>query len=165
MIKRHSIEKVLDTAQVEEVVGEYVDLKRRGVNLIGLCPFHNEKTPSFTVSPTKNIYKCFGCGKGGNPVNFLMEHEGFNFPEAIRFLAQRYGIELDETERTPEAIEKDQERDSLYIINEYAKDFFQDQLMNSDEGRKIGYSYFKQRGYLQNTIEEFQLGYCPKSGS
>lgn len=165
MIKRHSIEKVLDTAQVDEVVGEYVDLKRRGVNLIGLCPFHNEKTPSFTVSPTKNIYKCFGCGKGGNPVNFLMEHEGFNFPEAIRFLAQRYGIELDETERTPEAIEKDQERDSLYIINEYAKDFFQDQLMNSDEGRKIGYSYFKQRGYLQSTIEEFQLGYCPKSGS
>ncbi len=165
MIKRHSIEKVLDTAQVEEVVGDYVDLKRRGVNLIGLCPFHNEKTPSFTVSPTKNIYKCFGCGKGGNPVNFLMEHEGFNFPEAIRFLAQRYGIELEETERTPEVIEKEQERDSLYIINEYAKDFFHDQLLNSDEGRKIGYSYFKQRGYLQNTIEEFQLGYCPKSGS
>lgn len=164
MIKRHSIERVLDTAKIEDIVGGYVDLKRRGVNLLGLCPFHNEKTPSFTVSPAKNIYKCFGCGKGGNAVQFLMEHENFSFPEAIRFLAERYGVELEETERTPENLEKEKERDSLYIINDYAKDFFHDQLLNSNEGRQIGASYFKHRGYIQSTIEEFQLGYCPKSG-
>ncbi len=160
MISNKSIQEVIDTAKIEEVVGDFVSLRRRGANMIGLCPFHNEKTPSFSVSPTKNIYKCFGCGRGGNAVQFVMEHENFTFPEAIRYLAQRYNIELEETETSQEAIQEKQLADSFYIINEYAKTFYQDQLFGTDRGRSVGLSYFKQRGFSENTIEKFGLGYA-----
>jgi len=126
LISKRSIERVFETAKVEEVVGNFVGLKRRGVNFIGLCPFHNEKTPSFTVSPAKNIYKCFGCGKGGNSVNFVMEHEGYSYIEAIKFIAQMYNIELEEIEMSGEQKEVQQKRDSLFIVNEWAKKRFSD---------------------------------------
>ncbi len=162
MISQRSIQEVLDTAKVEDVVGDFVNLKRRGANLLGLCPFHNEKTPSFTVSPTKNIYKCFGCGKGGNAVQFLMEHESFTFPEAIRHLAERYGIELEETQTSDEAREEKQLADSLYIINDYARAFYEDQLFNTDRGKSVGLSYFKKRGFNEATIRKFGLGFAPE---
>ncbi|MDX1940616.1 MAG: DNA primase [Saprospiraceae bacterium] len=160
MISQKSVQEVLDTAKVEDIIGDYVQLRRRGANLIGLCPFHNEKTPSFSVSPTKNIYKCFGCGRGGNAVQFLMEQENITFPEAIRNLAQRYNIELEETETSQEAIQERQYADSLYIINEYAQSFYQDQLLNTDRGKSVGLSYFKQRGFREETIKKFGLGYA-----
>lgn len=160
MILQKSIQEVLDTVKVEDIVGDYVQLKRRGANMLGLCPFHNEKTPSFTVSPSKNIYKCFGCGRGGNAVQFLMEHENFTFPEAIRHLAQRYSIELEETETSQEAIQERQYADSLFIVNEYAQEFYQDQLFNTDRGKSVGLSYFKQRGFSEATIKKFGLGYA-----
>ncbi len=160
MITQKSIQEVLDTVKVEDVVGDFVSLKRRGANLIGLCPFHNEKTPSFSVSPSKNIYKCFGCGRAGNAVQFLMEYENYTFPEAIRHLAQRYGIELEETETSQEALQEKQYADSLYIINEYAKEFYQDQLFNTDRGKSVGLSYFRQRGFREDTIKKFGLGYA-----
>tara|TARA_Y100000385_G_C13102122_1_gene645225 strand:- start:243 stop:2174 length:1932 start_codon:yes stop_codon:yes gene_type:complete len=161
MISQNSISQVIEAAHVEDVVNEFVSLKKRGVNLLGLCPFHNEKTPSFTVSPTKNLYKCFGCGKGGNAVSFVMEHENYSFPEAIRYLAKRYGIELEETTQTNEEKEKIQQKESLFIINEFAKKFFNNSLINSDEGKSVGLSYFSNRGIMSSTIEEFQLGYSP----
>jgi len=148
--------------KIEDVVGEFVTLRRRGVNLIGLCPFHNEKTPSFNVSPTKNIYKCFGCGKVGNAVQFLMEQAQLTFPEAIRHLAQKYNIELEETVTSQEAIREKQLADSLYIITEYAKNFYQDQLLNTDRGKSVGLSYFKNRGFRRETVEKFGLGYAPE---
>lgn len=160
MISQKSIQDVLDTVKIEDVVGEFVSLRRRGVNLIGLCPFHNEKTPSFNVSPTKNIYKCFGCGKGGNAVQFIMEHEQLTFPEAIRQLAQKYNIELEETVTSQEAIREKQFVESLTIINEYAKNFYQEQLLHTDRGKSVGYGYFKQRGFKNETIEKFGLGYA-----
>ena len=161
MIKQKSIEEVIETAKVEDVVQDYVNLRRRGVNLIGLCPFHNEKTPSFTVSPAKGIYKCFGCGKGGDAVTFVMEQENVAFPEAIRHLAKKYGIKLEETELTDEARAEQQYRDSLYLINQYARDFYQDQLFNTDIGKSVGLSYFKQRGFREETIKKFGLGFSP----
>ena len=162
MISPNSIAQVLDAAHVEDVINDFVTLKKRGANLLGLCPFHNEKTPSFTVSPTKNLYKCFGCGKGGNAVSFIMEHENYSFPEAIRYLAQKYGIELEETVQSDEQKEKTQARESLFIINEYAKKFFQNQLLNTDEGKSVGLSYFSKRGISIQTIKEFNLGYSPQ---
>ncbi len=162
MISQRSVQEVLDTAKVEDIVGDFVNLKRRGANLIGLCPFHNEKTPSFTVSPSKNIYKCFGCGKGGNAVQFLMEHEQFTFPEAIRHLAERYGIELEETQTSEQAREEKQLADSLYIVNDYAKAFYQEQLFLTDRGKSVGLSYFKKRGFNEATIKKFGLGYAPE---
>ena len=161
MISQNSVASVLDAAHVEDVVNDFVSLKKRGANLLGLCPFHNEKTPSFTVSPTKNLYKCFGCGKGGNAVSFIMEHENYSFPEAIRYLAKKYGIEIEETEQTSEEKEKLQQKESLFIINEFAKEFFHDQLLNTDEGKSVGLSYFTNRGLQLNTIKEFNLGYSP----
>ena len=161
MISQKSIQEVLETAKVEDVVGDFVNLKRRGVNMIGLCPFHNEKTPSFTVSPSKNIYKCFGCGQGGNSVQFLMEHESLTFPESIRWLAKKYGLQLEETESSREAIEERQHLDSLYLINQYARDFFLDQMLNTDTGKSVGLSYFKERGFLEDTIKKFGLGFAP----
>jgi DNA primase len=161
MIKPNSVEEILNTAKIEEVVGEFVQLKRRGVNLIGRCPFHNEKTPSFTVSPSKNIYKCFGCGKGGNSTQFLMEHEQMSFPEALRYLANKYNIEIEETIISQESIEERQLLDSLYIINEYAKNFYHDQLMHTDIGKSVGLRYFKDRGFRTETIEKFGLGFAP----
>jgi DNA primase len=160
LIAPKSIQAVLDTVKVEDIVGEFVALRRRGVNLIGLCPFHNEKTPSFNVSPTRNIYKCFGCGKGGDAVTFLMEHEQYTFPEAIRYIAQRYSIELEETVTSQEAIAEKQRADSLYIVNEYALQFYQEQLFETDRGKSIGLSYFKQRGFSEATVRKFGLGYA-----
>ena len=161
MIKPKSVEEVIETAKVEEVIQDYVNLKRRGVNMIGLCPFHAEKTPSFTVSPSKGFYKCFGCGKGGDSVSFLMELEQMDFPEAIRHLAKKYGIQLEETEVSQEVREEQQYQESLYLVNEYAKQYYQDQLFNTDVGKSVGLSYFKERGFREEVIKKFGLGFAP----
>jgi len=160
LIKPDTIQSILETAQVEEVVGDFVSLKKRGVNYIGLCPFHNEKTPSFVVSPAKGIYKCFGCGKAGNSVNFVMEHEHYSYPEALRFLAKKYNIEIEEEKLTPEMQEQLDERESLFTVNTFINGYFQENLFNSEEGKAIGLSYFKERGFLEVTIQKFQLGYA-----
>ena len=160
MITQKTVQEVMNIARVEDVIGDFINLKRRGVNMIGNCPFHDEKTPSFTVSPSKNIYKCFGCGKGGDSVRFIMDHEHLSFPEAVRFLAARYRIEIEETENTAQEIEQKQVTDSLYIVNDFARDYFTDVLFNRSEGRNIGLSYFKERGYRESTIKKFQLGYA-----
>ena len=164
MISQNSIEQVLAIAQVDDVINEFVSLKQRGVNKIGLCPFHNEKTPSFTVSPVKNIYKCFGCGKGGNSVQFIMEHESMSFPEAIRYLAKRYQIELEETHTEEIDPAEKHKKDSFYLINDFAKSYFQKNLMETQEGKSIGLSYFKERGYREATMKKFGLGYALKKG-
>jgi len=164
MIKKQTIELVQDAADIEGVVGEFVNLKKRGANRIGLCPFHDEKTPSFIVSPAKGIYKCFGCGKGGDSIGFIMEHESMSYPEAIRFLAGKFNIEIDEVVSEEDKTAQ-QERDSLYIINTYAKDHFQTNLLESDEGQNIGLSYFHERGYREEMIKKFDLGYSMDSFS
>lgn len=161
MISQRTIQEIFETAKIEDVVGEFVNLKRRGVNLIGLCPFHGEKTPSFTVSPQKNIYKCFGCGEAGNAVNFLMEHEQQSYPEALRYLAKKYGIEIEETQTSKENLEEKQRLESLYIINEFAREYFENQLHSTDIGKSVGLSYFKSRGFREDTIKKFGLGYAP----
>jgi len=143
-----------------EIIGGFVRLKKRGVNYIGQCPFHNEKTPSFTVSPTKEIYKCFGCGKSGNTISFLMEHEKYSYVEALRWLANKYNVEVEETEVSPEAKAHQLTADSLYIVNSFAQKYFSDILFNHDEGRDIGLSYLKERGFREEVIQKFQLGYC-----
>jgi len=145
------------------VIGDFVTLKKRGVNLIGLCPFHNEKTPSFTVSAPKGIYKCFGCGKAGNSVNFLMEHEHFSYPEALRYLAKKYFIEIEEERETPEQQLALSEKESLINVTAFAQQYFSKTLMKTDEGKAIGLSYFKERGFDEKTIEKFQLGYSPEA--
>lgn len=160
MITQKTVQEVMNTARVEDVIGDFINLKRRGVNLIGNCPFHDEKTPSFTVSPSKNIYKCFGCGKGGDSVRFIMDHEKLSFPESIRFLANKYRIEIEETENTALEAENKQITDSLYIVNDFARDYFTDVLFNRAEGRNIGLSYFKERGFREATIKKFELGYA-----
>lgn len=160
MITQKTIAEVFEAAKIEEVVGDFVNLRRRGVNMIGLCPFHNEKTPSFTVSPNKGIYKCFGCGKGGNSVNFVMEHEQFAYPDAIRYLAKKYGVKIEEKELTPEQDLERQRRDSLFIINDFAVNYYQNNLLNSDIGKSVGLAYFKQRGFREDTIKKFQLGFA-----
>ena len=162
MISKKSIQQVIETARVEEVIQDYVNLKRRGVNMIGLCPFHNEKTPSFTVSPSKNIYKCFGCGKGGNPIQFIMDHENLSFPESVRHLAAKYNIKLDERLPTPEEKIAEQEQESIYILNKFAMEYFQDALFNTDMGKSVGLSYFKERSFREETIKSFGLGYAPE---
>lgn len=159
MIKQEDIQTIIENARIEEVVGDYVSLKKRGINLLGLCPFHNEKTPSFTVSPVKGIYKCFGCGKAGNAVNFIMEHEHFSYPEALRHLAKKYNIELDEELPSPEQIAAFDEKESLFNITAFAHKHFVDSLFNTDEGRAIGLSYFKEREFTDATIKKFELGY------
>ncbi len=161
MIPEKTVQEILETAKVEEVIQDYVTLKRRGVNLVGLCPFHNEKTPSFTVSPAKNIYKCFGCGESGTPVNFIMEHEQMTFPEALRYLAKKYRIEIEEIEASPEALREKQYVESLFIVNEFAKDLYKDQLFNTDRGKSVALSYFKNRGFSEDIIRKFDLGYAP----
>jgi DNA primase len=161
MITRPSIQKVLDAARVEEVIGDYVSLKKRGANLLGLCPFHNEKTGSFTVSPAKGLYKCFGCGKAGGAVQFIMDHNNVGFADAVRTLARKYHIELVETEQTEEVVAERQRVESLYIINEFAKKFYEDQLWQTEQGRSIGQAYFKERGFTEETIRKFSLGYAP----
>ena len=162
MIPKETIDTIYDSVRIEDVVGDFITLKKRGVNLLGNCPFHDEKTPSFTVSPVKGIFKCFGCGKGGNSINFVMEHEQYSYPEALRYLAKKYNIELIEEEQTPEQIEKANARESLFVVNSYARDYFKDSLNNSNEGKAIGLSYFKERGVSSEMIEKFQLGYNPE---
>ena len=159
MIPHHTVEQILDTAHIEDVVQEFVSLKKRGVNYIGLCPFHNEKTPSFTVSPSKGIFKCFGCGKGGNAVNFIMEHESLSYPEALRYLARKYHIEIEEKELTAEDIERQNERESMLVLSSYAARVFEDNLFNTEEGKTIGLSYFRERGFRHDTLKKFNVGY------
>jgi DNA primase len=161
LIPKQTIDEIFDAAIIEEVVGEFVPLKKRGANLLGNCPFHNEKSPSFTVSPAKGIYKCFGCGKAGNSVNFIMEHEHYSYPEALRYLAGKFNIEIEEEEQTDEQKAATDERESLYIVSNYAAKYFNKQLLESDEGKAIGLSYFLERGYREDIIETFQLGYNP----
>lgn len=159
MIKKEDIDKIFDAVRIEEVVADYVSLKKRGVNLIGCCPFHNEKTPSFYVSPVKGIYKCFGCGKGGHAVNFIMEHDKLSYPDALRYLARKYNIEIVEKELTPEETQHQNERESLYIVSSFAQKHFSENLYNTDEGRSVGLGYFKERGLREDIIQKFQLGY------
>ncbi len=159
MIDHATVEKIIDTAEITDVVQDFVNLKKRGVNYLGLCPFHNEKTPSFTVSPSKGIYKCFGCGKGGNVVNFIMEHEHLSYPEALKYLAKKYHIEVEEKERTAEEIKQHNERESLLVITEYANKYFKNNLFQHDDGKAIGLSYFRERGLNETTIKKFELGY------
>ena len=161
MISKETIEKVFDQARVEEVIGDFVQLKRSGSNMKGLSPFVNEKSPSFTVSPVKQIWKDFSSGKGGNSVTFLMEHEHFTYPEAIKYLANKYGIEVEETIVSNEDIEQANEKESMYLVSEFARDYFHKTMLNTDEGQAIGLSYFKERGFTKETIEKFQLGYSP----
>ncbi len=164
MISQKSVQEILETAKVEEVVEDFVNLKRRGANLLGLCPFHNEKTPSFTVSPSKNLYKCFGCGQAGNAVGFVMEHESMSFPEALRYLAKRYNIELEETQTSQEHREERKHIDSLFIVNDYAKAYYEEQLFETDTGKSVGLQYFKERGFREETIRKFGLGFAPSKG-
>ena len=161
MISKTTIDKVFEQSLVEEVVGEFVQLKKSGSNYKGLSPFSNEKTPSFVVSPVKQIWKDFSSGKGGNAVAFLMEHEHFTYPEAIKYLARKYNIEIEETQVSSLDKEKASEKESLFIVSEYAKDFFSDTLFNSSEGKSIGFSYFKERGFSDETIKKYDLGYLP----
>jgi len=159
MILPKTVEAIFDAAKIEEVVGDFVQLKRRGVNMLGLCPFHNEKTPSFTVSPAKGIYKCFGCGEGGNAVNFIMEHEQISYPEALRYLARKYDIQIEEKETTEEYKAQQRLADSLYIINKFAQKYYENQLFGTDYGRSVGLSYFKERGFREEIIQRFGLGF------
>lgn len=159
MIPKLTIDKIIDTARVEDVIGDFITLKKRGANLLGLCPFHGEKSPSFTVSPAKGIYKCFGCGKSGTAVNFIMDHESLSYPEALKYLANKYGIEVVEKEITVEEKLIQNEKESLYIVMQYAQKYFHDLLLNDDMGRSIGLGYFIERGFRQDIIEKFQLGY------
>lgn len=161
MIAPKQVQEILDAVRIEEVVGEFVALRRRGVNFIGHCPFHTEKTPSFNVNPTRNIFKCFGCGKGGSAVTFLMEHENFTYPESLRWLARKYNIEIEEVERTPEQLAEQQMADSLYIVNDFALEHFQGQLFDTDEGQSVALAYFRKRGLREDTIRKFGLGYTP----
>ncbi len=160
MIDHSTIERIFDAAQITEVVSEFVSLKRRGVNLLGLCPFHNEKTPSFTVSPAKGIFKCFGCGKGGNAVNFIMEHEHLSYPEALRWLAKKYHIEIEEREVTPEELAKQNERESILVVTQYAARQFTENLFHGHEGMAVGLSYFRERGFADAVLRKFEVGYC-----
>jgi len=159
VIDHSTIEKIFDAAQITDVVQEFVSLKKRGVNLLGLCPFHNEKTPSFTVSPAKGIFKCFGCGKGGNAVNFIMEHEHLSYPEALRWLAKKYHIEIEEKEVTAEEIQKQNERESMLVVTQYAARLFSENLFHGHEGMALGLSYFRERGFGDAVLRKFEVGY------
>jgi DNA primase len=161
LIPKDTVDKIIETSRIEEVVGDFVSLKRRGTSMIGLCPFHNEKTPSFHVSVGKGIFKCFGCAKGGDSVRFIMEHEKATYPEALRYLANKYSIEIAEVENTPEEQAVNDKRESLYIVSAWAAKFFQQQMLETDEGKSIGLSYFKERGFRDDIIKKFELGYSP----
>ncbi len=161
MITPHTIQQITSRIDIIDVVGEFVKLKKRGTNYLGLCPFHNEKSPSFTVSPAKEIYKCFGCGKSGNTITFLMEHEKYNYVESLKWLAARYNIEVEETETSPEQKQIIQTADSLYIINGFAQKFFSDQLLHTEEGKSIALSYLQERGFREDIIQKFGIGYNP----
>ena len=161
MIDHATIERILDAADISDVVSEFVTLRKRGVNQLGLCPFHNEKTPSFTVSPAKGIFKCFGCGKGGNAVNFIMEHENLNYPEALKWLARKYSIEVKEEEETEEQKQLKDERESLMIVSGFAQKYFTRYLWEENEGRTVGLSYFRERGFRDDILKKFEVGYSP----
>lgn len=163
MISQNTIQQILSRIDIIDIVGSYVKLKKRGANYLGLCPFHNERTPSFTVSPAKEIYKCFGCGKSGNAIGFLMDLEKYSYVEALKWLANKYNVEIEETEISPEQKLQQQAADSLYIINNFAQHFFSDFLLNSEEGQDIGLSYLKERGFNNDTIKKFQLGFNPEA--
>lgn len=160
MIDQPTIDRILDAAQIVDVVSDFVTLRKRGVNYVGLCPFHDDKTPSFYVSPSKGLCKCFACGKGGNAVHFIMEHEQMSYPEALKYLARKYGIEVKERELSSEEKQIQGERESLFIVNSFARDYFQHILKNHVDGRSIGMAYFRNRGFRDDIIEKFQLGYC-----
>lgn len=164
VIPPHAIQNVKEAARIEEVVGEFVDLKRKGARFLALCPFHNEKTPSFNVTPNLGIYKCFGCGESGDAIGFLMKHEHLGYVEAIKWLAKRYNIELPEEEATPEQAAEQNERESLAVVQSWALQWSIDQLWNGQEGRRIGLSYFHERGFRDDIIRHFQLGYVPEKG-
>lgn len=163
MISQDSIQQILSRIDIVEIVGSFVKLKKRGTNYLGLCPFHNEKTPSFTVSPAKEIYKCFGCGRSGNSIGFLMEAEKYSYVEALRWLAAKYNVEIEETATSPEYKQQQQVADSLYIINNFAQQYFTDALLKSEEGQDIALSYLKERGFREEIINKFQLGYNPEA--
>jgi DNA primase len=160
LIAKETIQEIQNRIDIYDIVGSFVKLKRRGTNYIGNCPFHNEKTPSFTVSPSKEIYKCFGCGKSGNAIGFVMEHEKYSYVEALRWLANRYNIDIIETETSPEYKEQQQTADSLHILNQFAAKYFASQLTTNEEGQNIALSYLKERGFTDAIIEKFQIGYC-----
>jgi len=160
MITNQDKERILEAARIEEVVGEFVVLKKRGSNLLGVCPFHNERTPSFTVSPAKGFYKCFGCGKAGDSVTFMMEHEHLTFPEALRYLAKKYNITIEEEAPSAEQIESQSHREALFVVTSYAQKHFTNELWNGDEGKAIGLSYFRERGFTDEIIKKFELGYA-----
>jgi DNA primase len=161
MISQKTVQEILNIVRIEDIVGDFVSLKRKGANLGGLCPFHNEKTPSFNVSPARNIFKCFGCGKGGDAVTFLMEHESISYPEALRYIAKKYNIAIEETQVSQEYIQEKQAADALFIINERALKFYQKELFETDKGKSIGLQYFKQRGFREETIRKWGLGFAP----
>ncbi len=163
MIDQGTINRIMDAAQIVDVVSDFVTLRKRGVNFVGLCPFHDDKTPSFYVSPAKGLCKCFACGKGGNVVHFIMEHEQMSYPEALKFLAKKYHIEIKERELSEEEKSAQSERESLFIVNQFARDYFQYILKNHVDGRSIGMAYFRNRGFRDDIIEKFQLGYCTDS--
>ncbi len=160
VIDKNTIQEIVDTARIEEVVGDFVNLKKRGPRYLGLCPFHNEKTPSFTVTPRLGIYKCFGCSKGGDAVNFVMEHEKMSYPEALKYLANKYNIEIKEEEKTPEQVVAEKEEESLANVTEFAAKYFAHNLFHTEQGRAIGLSYFKERGFREDVIKKFGLGYA-----
>ena len=165
MIDRDTIDRIYAAADIVEVINDYVTLKRKGVNYQACCPFHNEKTPSFVVSPSKGLYKCFGCGKGGNAVSFVMEHENITYPEALKIVAKKYGIEVKEREESEEDIRRNNDRESMFMLNSWVSDYFANTLHNTDEGISIGLSYFRQaRGFSEATIKKFGLGFCPSGG-
>ena len=163
MIDQATIDRIMDAAQIVEVVSDFVTLRKRGVNYVGLCPFHNEKTPSFSVSPAKGLCKCFSCGKGGNAVHFIMEHEQMSYYEALKYLAKKYNIEIHERELTDEEKQVRSTRESMFVVNNFARDYFRHILRNHVEGQSIGMAYFRQRGFRDDIIEKFQLGFCTQS--
>ena len=160
MIDRNTVDRIMDSAQIVDVVSDFVTLKKKGVNYVGLCPFHDDKTPSFYVSPAKGLCKCFACGKGGNPVHFIMEHEQCAYPEALRYLAKKYHIEIKERELTGVEKQEQSVRESLFVVNEYAKEYFRNTLFNHIDGKSIGMAYFRSRGVRDDIVKKFQLGYC-----
>ncbi len=163
MIDEQTVQRIIDSAQILDVVQDFMTLKRRGANYIGCCPFHNEKTPSFSVSPSKNIFKCFGCGVAGTPISFVMRHENMTYPEALKYVANKYGIIVKEKELSAEEMEEHEDRESMGIVNQFAEQYFHNQLLNEEEGKAIGLTYFQHRGFRPETIEKFMLGYSPSN--
>jgi DNA primase len=164
MIDKATVDRIYAAADIVEVVNDFVTLRKKGINYVACCPFHNEKTPSFVVSPTKGLFKCFGCGKGGNAVTFVMEHEGMNYAEALKYVAKKYNIEVAERALNEEEVRRNDNRESMMVLNSWAAEWFKDSLHKTEEGKSVGMSYFRHRGFSDTIIERFQLGYCPKGG-